>query len=1277
MISSSTQEYHQETGVTAGVGLGVSNMSGNLSMMDQQSMMMNHNHNTILPYDDGSGGPGPPMYEANGMMNGMVDGVTDYSYMNGGGVMYDGMPQDASMMSSDGYATMMDGTMVSTPPHHYSSPSRRRLPMMASGTGSTTTSMPYNDPMMMKTRRLPYLPSSMMPMTSTASSSNFTTNNQYQGSGDGIIGNGLVDYTGGGLYNDDGASNATMMIALNGSQGDPVSSSLSSWYQNSQQQQLNHGYYSGDDSHNQISQQGHHQQNFLGNTTNGSWSMMAPPPQATNMITADSSAYPNDTASMLTDYQTIPNFYNSDNMIIPSSSSSLTTTQQTGNNFIVSGSWSDGTTPASASVNQMSTMMLSQHQTNNHLMGNVNVGNIGNVSNATSSNQQQPRSLRQQLMMSEEEEDIIIDEGLGFDLPTDVDEEYEYDEEVSPSFYHDNNKTPTNEVKGMTMIDGHRHPFRYRDNNKYSYYDDQIVPSHTKRHPVRRRSSDDLDIRDSKWIFDMDKGWIPNPAASRVIGPGGRRKPIITATIKKDSSKDSKDNDLLLADLPPEKGLGAKITAVLGGDVVTIIGSQTGNEPLDDQAPPPPPAPDDVAIKRPEDLFTNKNKRPVSGLKRSSPVSPTKKPVVRVRQASPTDLTLDVSGKGQLTGGQLTSPLISPSKKELWKNSTKTESMLWSTVDEDVYPIEGSMIDTIAPSGATLSTSLTTGTTTTTTVGYLRSPTTSSEIPVSQRNQTLFQLHQTCQATMSSPTPPLIRPPVTSTAPSQKPQLPFDTMNNNAMMNGSNNFMNNNLYIDGTGQVFPTMDMTQQNNLLFQQQQNQFLQNQQQFPQPTTSTMTTMSSTMNNNIIQQQQAQRHKLPPLPGQVPPGVSVANERRKSIQLQQQMQQQQGQMINGDILAASLADGMIAARRASIMKDQQQQFLPTSQPQQQGRRGSFALTVADEQQTVGGSRRGSMMSNHSITPPALMVSGPQENYEGRRASILSQSQQPAGVLKTQESSLMPTTTTAHKTVTFSDQLLQEHTFPPSNASSPFPPEHGGGVTMMNGQVMGDTSSVTPVTSMSGDLMIAVPEVKRSPSMERQNFQRQQLGQQIRTTGLQDFEPPPEEREGMSLPRLRWMAAFNKIISEIDTTELVSRMIFYRARFFFFSVLSLFRLYAVCPRVPFVHYFFHVAFSFLVRTFSKISTAAIRIKMSMIEETDFQVNDGQVNIHLSASSRRWCVANCSTYPITRSLCKRADSLLSDLLLLFLSHQGDETYLGEWWSERGGNPTHTGLKLF
>ncbi|KAI1301326.1 hypothetical protein HDE_03100 [Halotydeus destructor] len=121
-------------------------------------------------------------------------------------------------------------------------------------------------------------------------------------------------------------------------------------------------------------------------------------------------------------------------------------------------------------------------------------------------------------------------------------------------------------------------------------------------------------ISESKWIFDSEKGWVPNPSASPIpLGP----------------VKSSSYNDLLAYE-HPSKGIGAKITAALGGDVITVVGNQTGSEPLDTgSGPPPPPAPEFPPMKMDSASPSRSPSVTKTKLKRSSPVSASMQPNIR------------------------------------------------------------------------------------------------------------------------------------------------------------------------------------------------------------------------------------------------------------------------------------------------------------------------------------------------------------------------------------------------------------------------------------------------------------------------------------------------------------------------------------------------------------------------------------------------------------------------------------------------------------------------
>jgi hypothetical protein len=272
--------------------------------------------------------------------------------------------------------------------------------------------------------------------------------------------------------------------------------------------------------------------------------------------------------------------------------------------------------------------------------------------------------------------------------------------------------------------------------------------------------------------------------------------------------------------------------------------------------------------------------------------------------------------------------------------------------------------------------------------------------------------------------------------------------------------------------------------------------------------------------------------------------------------------------------------------MLEQQNQQLIP--QQSTQGRRGSF-IQVDDQmnQVNVAGSRRGSFMVDPSILKPgegrpsslfptvtsAGQIVADNTYNQGRRASQSQFQQQndgvlqPASVLKTSETSHQQTT----KTVTFSDNLLQEHTFAPSNATSPFPSSSTiseqhitNGMIEVKTSIMNNVDAYATINgtqqhlnqnhqyndssvnlAVSGDVMIAVPEVSKRSSIS--SFDKIPVvavtpapdtspvvielkeKKPIRTNGLQDFEPT-EQIEGMNLPRLRWMAAFNKIVSELD---------------------------------------------------------------------------------------------------------------------------------------------------
>lgn len=188
----------------------------------------------------------------------------------------------------------------------------------------------------------------------------------------------------------------------------------------------------------------------------------------------------------------------------------------------------------------------------------------------------------------------------------------------------------------------------------------------------------------------------------------------------------------------------------------------------------------------------------------------------------------------------------------------------------------------------------------------------------------------------------------------------------------------------------------------------------------------------------------------------------------------------------------------------------------------------------------------TTQDLKPLSVASTMPMEyNLNERRGSQLNQQQlhqqQPPSALK---SGVEREVTV--KTVTFSDDLLQEHTFAPSNASSPFPP-------MTTSSDMVFDMSVPCSTAMNQAVNSMMPQVNKRVSLDLQPQTQQQIPllavtpaeekkKPVRTNGLQDFEPQVVEgEEPLSLARLRWMAAFNKIVSQLDIgdPEMVSTFI------------------------------------------------------------------------------------------------------------------------------------------
>lgn len=753
-------------------------------------------------------------------------------------------------------------------------------------------------------------------------------------------------------------------------------------------------------------------------------------------------------------------------------------------------------------------------------------------------------------------------------LPNNVySEEDYYSSGGSGNFYPESYLT-ANETKSLTWNDA---PDDEPLSKSYNVKSSSLVPSSNHHQHVSQKTT-------SSSKFSSSKRKISPEPSSHLNFINSKTKPVKShnqsQSLSQSLSEEDKIDDFVLLADHPAKSLGAKITSLLGSDVITIIGSQTGNDPKDDDPEPPPaPAPVDSSLS---------SKRPGSGLKRSSPVDPSKKPVVNqrmYRDGETTFVTATMSGSGRasspkkltlnVTSGQ--DPMLSPSgntpstpsKKELWQNSTKTESMLWSTVDDEDsltggYTFPGN--EMYHPQHALVNQqqhSLKIG---------IHSPT--PPVPHSSQQSMMTSISGQVNVTTSG----MMMFPSMTGAPVSSSSLMTDNLNNiNNVNNNNSNFLGNNNNLSYEQQLFQQQQqLTQQQQLLNQQQLDQNRHKLPSVPSPTTLQQKRGSFERQNEIVIPDTESGHlagSVTLLPTQDTMG------RRPSFTLQQQQQ-----------LNQQLNQQQQLTQQQLLIEQQNQQLMPQNT---QARRGSF-MQVDDQMMNnqvnaVPGSRRGSFMvdpttlkageaSRPSSLFPTVTSAGQTvvDNYsQGRRASqSLYQEQQqvsqPASVLKTSEASHQSTA----KTVTFCDDLLQERTFAPSNASSPYPESTISDTHIMNGTAVDVKTSVNnndPYTDMngyqqqhnqynetsvapavSGDVMIAVPEVSKRSSIS--SFDKIpvvavtpatdattpvvvgiQAKKPIRTNGLQDFEPT-EQIEGMNLARLRWMAAFNKIVSELD---------------------------------------------------------------------------------------------------------------------------------------------------
>ena len=694
-----------------------------------------------------------------------------------------------------------------------------------------------------------------------------------------------------------------------------------------------------------------------------------------------------------------------------------------------------------------------------------------------------------------------------------------------------------------------------------------------RKHPLQdhniqlktKRQLQEDKVNDSKWLFDMDKGWVINPTAV----PVSRKRELKSQANGQKMRRKASDEFELMAD-HPNKGLGAKLSAVLGGDVITVIGSKrrpAEKEEEDESDPPPPPAPDFPGDDR---------SRPgsASGLRRSSPVSPNRKPVVsRKTSSSPAKNAIHAS---------------KPSKKELWKNSTKTESMLWSTVDEELDEEEEEEEYAADEEGMFDQEVLLTGDATTAfpATGNLQPLKSNSIFPTTKKPQTSFQ---------------------------QPPQQP---------------------------QFFE------------QQQQVQLQATTRKLPQVTgVKNKRTGLERQNEIVIPSDQTGRRGSFTL--QVVDDQTSAGSRRGSFQVMQvpDMMSQVGvSSRRGSFNATADASSFAQVKVSSTLglMSQGQQMLPSPvidlrlMSQQQQQKGSMLPVV-----TISGPVFG---DNERIVPPPIqerrLSSTINEMPPGAQPSSVSlTSLPPSSVsgfsqLQQQQQQVPPPSAlrseakgpSEAKTVTFSDQLLQEHTFNPSNASSPFPQHDASNSTDLMFQRMdqarydvdlpsktttGSTIMLMPTTTATAAAgttgmsngSVSVADAFNEQQQQQQQKQQQQQQQQTafpqlieqnlmlngsqgvngisanllmttgfkdheqlqqpqvdvmqrrksqdqsivdiksgseggegdRTSGLRDFEP--ENVEGMTIARIRWLAAFNKIVSEM--TDEVSLFLFYFSAF------------------------------------------------------------------------------------------------------------------------------------
>ena len=730
------------------------------------------------------------------------------------------------------------------------------------------------------------------------------------------------------------------------------------------------------------------------------------------------------------------------------------------------------------------------------------------------------KSIRSQLRVTDsEDEDIPKNEREIEDVFLHQPESSERLVAEDWSFTHANDEYPTDWTDRRPEYTQRKHPLQ-----EYNLQ------------PKSKRQMSDDKIRDSKWLFDLDKGWVINPTAAPVP-----RKKLDVGNLPNGSQRmrrKASDDFELMAD-HPNKGLGAKLTAVLGGDVITVIGSKPrADEEDESDDPPPPPAPD-----FPDDDKTRPGS--ASGLRRGSPVSPTRKPVVVARKTG--------SSKQE--------------KMRLWKNSTTSESKMWTTThdeeEEAEYTTGEGLGDELLDQQQSLAGEVTSFHATSN-----QQPMKSNSIFMPSTPHVILQQQQPSQLQH--------QPQVVATR--RLPRVPVPAV---AKKTGA----------EKQGELAIPSDQQTGRRGSFSLQ------------------VTEEQGTVGGG------SRRGSFTTM--QVPDATAGAGGRRGSFNVsvvdltpfpQQQPQQQQQQQSK---VPTSLAFPTQQQQQLQHQHLQQQQAL---QPQMTARDGSQLPVPALDQwgQKVGGAGMLPVVTisgpgsgdNERIVPPPI---------QERRLSNASVKQAPSFEMATQSSYLTqqqqqqqaapPSALRSEakgpseaKTVTFSDQLLQEHTFSPSAASTPFATheslatssgsilplhsdqEHPDGDLLGKGsataasaaaatgdvsfvdskqqqQAVGPTSfpptqhqqmieqnlmlnggtsngisaNLLMTTSTSKDQeqeQQSAVEVATKP--RKASTDRTQEPSSDRLTGLRGFEP--DSLEGMSLARIRWLAAFNKLVSEMS---------------------------------------------------------------------------------------------------------------------------------------------------